>query len=109
LWPQDASVEVTDGEHWTARGVGVTWRRQWSPFIETSFSAGRSETTLGTNERAPLVGLADGRVVALVKMPAFTEKVLSEQDLTDIYAYLKAFAAAKAAKDIPLLDQLRDR
>jgi len=42
-------------------------------------------------------------------MPAFTEKVLSEQDLTDIYAYLKAFAAAKAAKDIPLLDQLRDR
>ena len=42
-------------------------------------------------------------------MPAFTEKVLSEQDLTDIYAYLKAFPAAKAAKDIPLLDQLRDK
>jgi mono/diheme cytochrome c family protein len=42
-------------------------------------------------------------------MPAFTEKVLSEQDLTDIHAYLKAFPAAKAAKDIPLLDQLRDK
>ena len=41
-------------------------------------------------------------------MPAFTEKVLSEQDLTDIHAYLKAFPAAKAAKDIPLLDQLRE-
>ena len=42
-------------------------------------------------------------------MPAFTEKVLSEQDLTDIHVYLKAFPAAKAAKDIPLLDQLRDK
>jgi mono/diheme cytochrome c family protein len=42
-------------------------------------------------------------------MPAFTEKVLSEQDLTDIHAYLKAFPVAKAAKDIPLLDQLRDK
>ena len=42
-------------------------------------------------------------------MPAFTGKVLSDQELTDIYAYLKAFPAAKAAKDIPLLDQLRDK
>jgi mono/diheme cytochrome c family protein len=42
-------------------------------------------------------------------MPAFTEKVLSDQELTDIYAYLKAFPAAKPAKDIPLLDQLRDK
>ena len=42
-------------------------------------------------------------------MPAFTEKVLSEQDLTDIHAYLKAFPAAKAVQDIPLLDQLRDK
>jgi len=40
-------------------------------------------------------------------MPAFTEKVLRERDLTDIHAYLKAFPAAKPAKDIPLLDQLR--
>jgi mono/diheme cytochrome c family protein len=42
-------------------------------------------------------------------MPAFTEKVLSEQELTDIYAYLKAFPAAKPVKDIPLLDQLRGK
>ena len=40
-------------------------------------------------------------------MPAFTEKILSDQELTDIYAYLKSFPAAKAPKDIPLLDQLR--
>ena len=42
-------------------------------------------------------------------MPAFTVKVLSEQELTDIYAYVKAFPAAKPAKDIPLLNQLRDK
>jgi ubiquinol-cytochrome c reductase cytochrome c subunit len=42
-------------------------------------------------------------------MPAFTEKVLSEQELTDIHSYLKTFPAAKPAKDIPLLDQLRDK
>jgi mono/diheme cytochrome c family protein len=41
-------------------------------------------------------------------MPAFTEKVLPEQDVTDIHAYLKAFPAPKPVKDIPLLDQLRD-
>ena len=28
-------------------------------------------------------------------MPAFTEKILSDQELTDIYAYLKSLPAAK--------------
>jgi mono/diheme cytochrome c family protein len=42
-------------------------------------------------------------------MPAYTVKVLSDQQLTDIYAFLKSFPAARAAKEIPLLDQLRDR
>ena len=42
-------------------------------------------------------------------MPAFTEKILSDQQLTDIYAYLKALPAAKALKDISLLDQLREK
>lgn len=36
-------------------------------------------------------------------MPAFTDKVLSESDLTDIYAYLKSMPSAKASKEIPLL------
>ena len=40
-------------------------------------------------------------------MPAFTEKILSDQDLSDIYAYLKSLPAAKPAKDIPLLDQIK--
>src|SRR5947208_3263057 len=42
-------------------------------------------------------------------MPAFTEKILSDRELTDIYAYLKSLPAAKATKDIPLLEQIRDR
>lgn len=41
-------------------------------------------------------------------MPAFTEKVLPDPELRDIYAYLKSIPAAKPAKDIPLLNQLRD-
>jgi mono/diheme cytochrome c family protein len=36
-------------------------------------------------------------------MPAYTAKILSDQELTDIYAYLKSLPAAKDPKDIPLL------
>ena len=39
-------------------------------------------------------------------MPAFTEKILSDRELTDIYAYLKSLPAAKAPKDIPLLNDI---
>src|SRR5262245_42179818 len=42
-------------------------------------------------------------------MPAFTDKLLSDQQLADIYAYLKAMPVAKAPKDIPILDQMRDK
>jgi mono/diheme cytochrome c family protein len=37
-------------------------------------------------------------------MPAFSEKVLSNSELADIYAYLKSIPEPKAVKDIPLLD-----
>jgi len=40
------------------------------------------------------------------QMPAFTEKVMSDQELTDVYAYLKAIPPPKPAKDIPLLNDL---
>ena len=42
-------------------------------------------------------------------MPAFTEKILSDRELTDIYSYLKSVPPAKAPKDIPLLEQIRDK
>ena len=40
-------------------------------------------------------------------MPAFSEKMISDQELTDIYSYLKSLPKAKAPTDIPLLDQLK--
>jgi hypothetical protein len=40
-------------------------------------------------------------------MPAYTEKILSDQKLTDIYEYLKSLPPAKAPKDIRLLDQIK--
>ncbi|HEV3140310.1 MAG TPA: cytochrome c [Vicinamibacterales bacterium] len=42
-------------------------------------------------------------------MPAFTQKVLSDQELADIYAYLKSLPAAKSANEIPLLNRARKR
>jgi ubiquinol-cytochrome c reductase cytochrome c subunit len=36
-------------------------------------------------------------------MPPFREQILSDADLTDIYAYLEARPKPKSAKDIPLL------
>ena len=38
-------------------------------------------------------------------MPPFRAKVLSDQDLADIYAYIQTFPAPRPAKDIPLLNQ----
>jgi mono/diheme cytochrome c family protein len=39
------------------------------------------------------------------QMPPYTAKVVSDQDLADIYAYLKSFPTPQPAKDIPLLNQ----
>ncbi len=41
-------------------------------------------------------------------MPAYTDKVISDQELTDIHAFLKSLPPPKAVKDIPLLRQLKD-
>jgi mono/diheme cytochrome c family protein len=40
-------------------------------------------------------------------MPAFTDKLLSDQQLADIQAYLKTLPEAKAPRDIPLLAQMQ--
>ena len=39
------------------------------------------------------------------QMPPYTAKVVSDQEIADIYAFLKAFPAPQPAKDIPLLNQ----
>jgi mono/diheme cytochrome c family protein len=41
------------------------------------------------------------------QMPAYTEKILSDQELADIFAYLRALTPAKPAREIPLLEQLK--
>jgi mono/diheme cytochrome c family protein len=38
-------------------------------------------------------------------MPPFTDKVVSDEVLTDIHAYLASIPAPPPAKDIPLLNQ----
>ena len=39
-------------------------------------------------------------------MPAFTDKVITDQELTDIWAYLQTMPKGKSPKDIPLLNAL---
>jgi mono/diheme cytochrome c family protein len=38
-------------------------------------------------------------------MPPFREKILSAQEMADIYAFVKSIPEPKPAKDIPLLNQ----
>jgi mono/diheme cytochrome c family protein len=41
-------------------------------------------------------------------MPAYVEKVASDQELTDVWAYLKTLPAPKPVKDVPLLNQIKN-
>jgi mono/diheme cytochrome c family protein len=41
------------------------------------------------------------------QMPPYRAAVLSDEDLTDIYAYLQSLPQPKAAADIPLLNGVR--
>jgi ubiquinol-cytochrome c reductase cytochrome c subunit len=41
----------------------------------------------------------------LNQMPAYSTEVLSDEDLTDVHAYLESIPAPPAVKDIPLLSQ----
>jgi ubiquinol-cytochrome c reductase cytochrome c subunit len=42
-------------------------------------------------------------------MPAYTDKILSDAELADMFAYLRALPPAKPASEIPLLEQLKPR
>jgi len=43
------------------------------------------------------------------QMPSYSTKVLSDQQLTDIHAYVKTLPDSKPAKDVPALDQFREK
>jgi mono/diheme cytochrome c family protein len=40
-------------------------------------------------------------------MPAYIDKIISDQELTDIWAYLKTLPGPKPVKDIPLLNDIK--
>jgi ubiquinol-cytochrome c reductase cytochrome c subunit len=40
-------------------------------------------------------------------MAAFSEKSITDRELTDVYAYLRSVPLAKSSKEIPLLNQLK--
>ena len=41
-------------------------------------------------------------------MPAFVEKILPDSELGDIYAYVKSLPGPKPAKDVPLLNEIKN-
>ena len=43
------------------------------------------------------------------QMPSFSAKVVSDEQLTDIHAYIKALPESKPAKDIPALNQFKEQ
>jgi len=62
--------------------------------------------------RIAAIGLNAQGVIRYVRapggqMPAFTDKVITDQELTDVWAYLQTMPKAKPAKDIPLLNALK--
>jgi ubiquinol-cytochrome c reductase cytochrome c subunit len=64
----------------------------------------------GAGARLAPKPLAVGALIAYVRhpagsMPPFTAKVVSDQDLTDIHAFLASVPAPPPVKDIPLLNQ----
>lgn len=40
-------------------------------------------------------------------MPAYIDKIISDQELTDIWSYLKTLPGPKPVKDIPLLNTIK--
>ncbi len=40
-------------------------------------------------------------------MPAYIDKVITDEELADIWAYVKALPAPKAVKDIPPLNEIK--
>jgi mono/diheme cytochrome c family protein len=43
------------------------------------------------------------------QMPAYTDRLLTDDQLTDVYAFLRSLPPARPAKDIPLLAQPQAR
>ncbi len=53
----------------------------------------------------PFVGVKAKLRTASGRMPVFSEAVLRDSDIADIYAYLQSIPAGKSARDIELLNR----
>ena len=69
----------------------------------------------GSGARLVPMKMAPAAFVAYVRsprtrqMPSYSAKVISDQQLTDIRAYIKTLPDSKPAKDIPALEQLKEK
>lgn len=69
----------------------------------------------GSGARLVPMKMAAAAFVAYVRaprtrqMPSFSTKVLTDQQLADIHAYIKTLPESKPAKDIPALQQLKEK
>jgi len=71
---------------------------------------GRSGQGAATGPRIAATALTQQGVTHYVRaptgqMPPYTARVVSDQDLADIYAFLKSFSPPRPAANIPLLNQ----
>jgi mono/diheme cytochrome c family protein len=60
-----------------------------------------AETALTSNQFTRYIRRPTGA------MPAYIEKVLSDTEAADIWAYVKTLTGPKTAKDVPLLTELK--
>jgi len=60
-----------------------------------------AETALTSNQFTRYIRRPTGA------MPAYIDKVLSDADAADIWAYVKTLTGPKTAKDVPLLTELK--
>lgn len=66
----------------------------------------------GAGARIADIGLNAKGLISYVRapagqMPAYKQQVISDKELTDVWAYLQTLPKAKPAKDIPLLEQIQ--
>jgi hypothetical protein len=104
-------LEFLPGQHPSAgrridRGVGqrrpVRRRRQ----RQARLSCGRNYPTPALARlELPVESFVAFLRAAPNDMPAYSANVLSDQDATDIYAFLQSLPGRKPAKDFPLLNQ----
>jgi hypothetical protein len=89
-------------------------RRQREAAVPQGTAAGNATATPDGRDGARLANtaLTAPRLTRYVRhpsgaMPAYIDKVITDEELADIWAYIKTLPAPKAVKDNPLLNELK--